>query len=427
MAPSLAALARRGAAALATAAVLCAVGAPAASADSPAPATASPKLPDGLYGDKDPQYDGVWRQSLTLLAQDAVGERPARSAVDWLTGQQCADGSFTAFRPEPVRACDGKTLRDTNQTAVAVQALAAIGGHDDAVKKAVTWLKSVQQDDGGWSSMAGAPSDTNSTSVVIGALAAAGEKPEAVTSKKGGKNPYDALAGLQLGCDAKDGERGAFAFQPGKDGKLAPNDDATAAAALGALGKGYLLTPTGKDADAPVTPLTCPAPGGKPDGKQAAQGAADHLVRVMKEHGHHLMSAMPGAEGQPDTGNTADAVLALAAGGHRTALQEPLKWLQDNGAAWAQQTGPAGYAQLVLTAHAAGTDPRAFGGTDLVAKLNATGPKPAAATDSPEKARDEDGTDDDSGTVTWWIVGVFFVASVGAGFLLSGRRKKNQL
>lgn len=184
---SVAFLARRAATALAAVAVLGAAAAPAAYADA---ASASPKkLPDGLYGTKDPQYDGVWRQSLALLAQDTVGIRPAPSAVKWLAGQQCADGSFTAFRAAPGTPCDAKTGRDTNQTAAAVQALAALGGHGDTVRKAVGWLKSVQNDDGGWSSMTGSASDANSTSVVIGALAAAGEKPGSVTSEKGGKTP----------------------------------------------------------------------------------------------------------------------------------------------------------------------------------------------------------------------------------------------
>lgn len=173
---SVAFLARRAAMALAAAAVLGTATAPAAFADpaaAPSPSPSPKKLPAGLYGTKDPQYDGVWRQSLALLAQDTVGVRPAASAVDWLVGQQCADGAFTAFRAEPDKACDAKTMRDTNQTAAAVQALAALGGHGETVKKAVDWLKSVQNDDGGWSSMVSSPSDANSTSVVIGALSAA--------------------------------------------------------------------------------------------------------------------------------------------------------------------------------------------------------------------------------------------------------------
>ncbi|MFD7664727.1 prenyltransferase/squalene oxidase repeat-containing protein [Streptomyces sp. NPDC059788] len=422
-APTFAALARRAAAALAGAAVLCAAGAPVATADSAAPAAQASKLPDGLYGTKDPQYDGVWRQSLALLAQRTVGVRPSVTGVDWLAGQQCSDGAFTAFRADPGKACDGKTMRDTNQTGAAVQALAALGGHDDAVQNAVKWLKSVQNDDGGWPSMGGSPSDANSTSVVIGALKAAGEKPESV--QKGGKSPYDALVAFQLGCDAKEGERGAFAFQP-KDGKLAPNADATAAAVLGGLGDGFVVSPAGKDVNQPVEPLKCA--GGedkKRDPEQAAQGGAAYLASVLAAGDQHLKSAMPGAEDQPDVGNTADAVVALAAASHGDAAQKPLQWLEKNSADWAKEAGPAAYAQLVLAAHAAGGDPRKFGGADLVAQLNATGPKPAgssAPSATPEKdAQDQD--EQDSGV--WWIVGIVFVASVGAGFLLSGRRKKS--
>ncbi|MEW2434213.1 prenyltransferase/squalene oxidase repeat-containing protein [Streptomyces caniferus] len=418
---SVAFLARRAATALAAVAVLGAAAAPAAYADA---ASASPeKLPDGLYGTKDPQYDGVWRQSLALLAQDTVGIRPAPSAVKWLAGQQCADGSFTAFRAAPGTPCDAKTGRDTNQTAAAVQALAALGGHGDTVRKAVDWLKSVQNDDGGWSSMAGSASDANSTSVVIGALAAAGEKPGSVTSKKGGKTPYDGLLTFRLGCEEKEGARGAFTFQLKG---AAPNADATAAAATGALGKGLVVEPAGPGATAPVKPLSCKGGEDKKAGSdpaRAAEGGDGYLVAQLDKNGQHLLSAMPGAEQQPDVGNTADAVVALAAGGHGAAAAKPLKWLEKNAADWAKQNGPAAYAQLVLAAHATGTDPRSFGGTDLVAALNATGPKPAAAA---KKDSDEGGSQDDGGLGVPWVVGIGLAIGAGVGFLLSSR-KKNRL
>ncbi|WP_407553397.1 prenyltransferase/squalene oxidase repeat-containing protein [Streptomyces sp. Pv4-95] len=439
MAPSFAVLARRAAVALATAAVLGTAAAPAAFADSAAPAAPSPspaKLPAGLYGAASPEYDGVWRQSLALLAQDTVGLRPAASAVDWLTGQQCADGSFAAFRADPAKPCAAKTMRDTNQTGAAVQALAALGGHGDAVKKALGWLRSVQNKDGGWGSTAGSPSDANSTSVVIGALAAAGADPVTVTSGKGGKSPYDALLTFQLSCAAKSAERGAFAYQP-KDGVLAPNADATAAAALGALGKGFVVAPAGNDSHAPIRPLTCKDEGKDGQGgddrgsadagarKAAARGADAYLVAQLDANGQHLLSAMPGAEDQPDVGNTADTVLALAAGAHGTAAQKPLKWLEQHAADWAKQNGPAAYAQLVLAAHATGADPRAFGGTDLVAALNATGPAPAAGQGKNADAKDKE--DGGSGISVWWIVGIGLAIGAGIGFLLSGRMKKNSL
>ncbi|MGW1376357.1 prenyltransferase/squalene oxidase repeat-containing protein [Streptomyces sp. NPDC002446] len=423
---SVALVARRAAMALAAAAVLGAAAAPAAFATPAAGPSASPKkLPDGLYGTKDPQYDGVWRQSLALLAQDTVGVRPAASAVDWLVGQQCADGSFTAFRAEPAKPCDAKAMRDTNQTAAAVQALAALGGHGETVKKAVSWLKSVQNEDGGWSSMAGSASDANSTSVVIGALTAAGEKPESVTSKKGGKTPYEALLTFQLGCAPKEGERGAFTFQLKG---AAPNADATAAAVTGALGKGFVVAPADKGADTPVKPLTC-KDSKQPkaaEPQQAADGGAAYLVAQLEANGQHLLSAMPGQEKQPDVGNTADAVVALAAGAHGAAAHKPLQWLEKNAADWAEQSGPAAYAQLVLAAHATGTDPRSFGGTDLVAALNKTGPKPAG-TAKPSAEHTKDAEETDGGISVWWVIGVGLAVGAGIGFLLSGRKKKNEL
>ncbi|CAM5678738.1 hypothetical protein SRIMM317S_03252 [Streptomyces rimosus subsp. rimosus] len=96
---------------------------------------------------------------------------------------------------------------------------------------------------------------------------------------------------------------------------------------------------------------------------------------------------MPGAGDQPDVGNTADAVVALAAGSHGDAAQKPLKWLEKNSANWAKEAGPAAYAQLVLAAHAAGGGPRHFGGADLVAQLNATGPSRPAAPRRPPPPR----------------------------------------
>ncbi|MFD7130221.1 prenyltransferase/squalene oxidase repeat-containing protein [Streptomyces sp. NPDC059894] len=411
---------RRSAAVLAATAVIGAA-APATAADPTPSASPSVAIPSGLYGGTDPTYDGVWRQSLALLAQDTVGVEPARTAVDWLTGQQCANGAFAAFRAEPATACDAKLMVDTNSTAAAVQALAALGGHEDATEKAVTWLKSVQNKDGGWGYAPGGATDTNSTSVVVGALAAAGEDPSGVV--KGGRSAYDALTGLALPCTGAGA--GAFAYQPDKQGGLAANADATAAGVLGALGKG-LAPEAGEKADAGAT---C-ADADDPTPRQAAANGAAYLAKAVAQDGY-LKSVLPGAEDQPDYGNTADAVVALAAQGGAERARQPLEWLERNAAAWAKQSGPAAYAQLVLAAHATGTAPRAFGGTDLVAALNATGPAPKA-TEKPDDSGDEkdrsedseDSEDSDDGYGTWWTVGVFLVAGIGIGFLISGRRKR---
>ncbi|MEU3895528.1 prenyltransferase/squalene oxidase repeat-containing protein [Streptomyces sp. NPDC045251] len=412
---------RSSAAALAAIAVIGAA-APAVAADpSPSKPTGTSGK-SGLYGSTDPQFDGVWRQSLALLAQDTAGVIPSSQAVRWLTDQQCDNGAFAPFRADPAKACDAKTMVDTNSTAAAVQALWAVGGHGDALKDALDWLKSVQNKDGGWGYTPGSPSEANSTSVVIGALTATETDPETV--KKGGKSPYDALLAAALPC-AEDG--GAFGY-PDQDGKLVANADATAAGVLGALGTGLVTESGEKTADAGCTAAD------KPTREQAAANGAAYLADALAKDGH-LKSALGGSAEQPDYGNTADAVVALAAQGGADKAAKPLAWLEKNAAKWAKEIGPAAYAQLILAAHATGTDPRAFGGTDLVAELNATGPAPqgTAAKDTATASNDDDAKDekedekkDDSGFGVWWFVGVCLVFGIGIGFLLSGRNKKQQ-
>jgi hypothetical protein len=405
---------RRSAAALAAAAVIGVAATPVAHAADPSPsASPSVAIPSGLYGTGDPTYDGVWRQSLALLAQDTVGVRPADKAVAWLTGQQCANGAFASFRADTAKACDAKTMLDTNATSAAVQALAALGGHDAETAKAVDWLKSVQNTDGGWGYNPGSPSDANSTSIVIGALAAVGDKPAEVRGE-GDKSPYDALLAFSVPCDEDGG--GAFAYQPDKKGKLAANADATAAGVLGALGKG-LTTPAAKQADAPKCEKA------KTPEQAAANGAA-YLAGAVAKNGH-LVSALPGAEDQPDYGNTADAVVALAAQGGAEQAAKPLEWLEKNSADWAKQSGPAAYAQLIFAALAGQTDPHNFGGANLVEQLGATGPAPQAVERSTEPGKRVADKDDDDNTV-WWTIGALFVAGIGIGFLISGRKKGQQ-
>lgn len=404
---------RRSAAVLAAIAVIGAAAAPAAVAGSPSP-SAPPSLPSGLYGTTDPTYDGVWRQSFALFAQHTVGVRPAVEAVDWLAGQQCADGAFAPYRANPTAKCDAKTPVDTNSTAAAVQALAALGGHAQA-EKAVDWLKSVQNADGGWSYTPGGASDANSTSVVVGALAAVGEKPGEVRSK-GGKSPFEALLKLSIPCDQDGG--GAFAYQPDKKGGLAANADATAAAVVGALGQGL----AGRAAKPSGTAASCQT---AESPEQAARNGAAFLVKALAKD-DHLTSALPGAKPGPDYGNTADAVVALATQGSTESARKTYAWLEKNSAQWAKTSGPAAYAQLILAAHALGADPHDFGGADLVTELGATGPAPQAAQATGHSDETGRKTDSSSSTGFWWVIGVGLVAGVGIGFLLSGRSKKRQ-
>lgn len=403
---------RRSAAVLAAVAVWGTAAAPAAFADdaSPSPSTA---FPSGLYGKTDPKFDGVFRQSYALLAQDTVGVKPAGKAVDWLAGQQCASGGFAAYRADASEPCDSKTAVDSNSTAAAVQALAALGGQDKTVQKGVDWLKSVQNTDGGWGYSPGLPTDANSTGIVVGALAAAGKNPASVKSQDG-KSAFDALPKLALDCD-KDG--GAFGLADAKTKKLNPDADATAAGVLGSLGKGLVVSPAKKAEDA--APKCA-----KPDtASQAASNGTGYLLKTLGDHDDHLIAATD----MPDLGNTADSVLALAAAGQQEQAEKSAEWLAKNSADWAEKAGPAAYAQLIFAAHAAGMDPRDFGGADLVKQLGATGPAPESASKSPSASDEDKKKDEDGGVSLWWIIGVGAVAGIGIGFLISGNRKKQQL
>lgn len=281
---------RRSAALLAATAVIGAACAPVAlAAESPSPSPSPTKeLPTGLFGSTDPTYDGVWRQSLALLAQHTMGVEPAPEAVDWLIGQQCESGAFAPYRADTSVKCDAKTPVDTNSTAAALQALEPLGADDAVTGAAVKWLKSVQNADGGWGYAPGGASDTNSTSVVIGALEAADIDPGDLQTEEE-KTPYDALLTLSVPCEEDGG--GAFAFQPDKKGKLVANADATAAGVLGALGKG-LVTKVGDTAKVSAECVR----GDSFTRENAAANGALYLVDAVAKDGY-LKSALAGCRG----------------------------------------------------------------------------------------------------------------------------------
>lgn len=408
----------RRAAASAAAVLLCAVSAPAAYAASASPSasqpSAAPQRPAGLYGTGDPTYDGVFRQSTALLALDAVKADVPAAAVEWLTGQACADGGFAAYRADTGTPCAVKD-EDTNSTGMAVQALARLGGHQAVVTRAVAWLRSAQNTDGGWGYQSGAASDTDSTAIVTGALKAAGTDPASVV--RDGHHAADALAALQLGCSAKAAQRGAFAFQPDpKSHALTANDKATTDGVLALSGSGYVVTAPA--ADRSPAPLDCPG------GHGGASAASAYLAAELASHGGHLVIAEPGSSATaPDYGTTADAVLALAADDHAAAASQPYQWLVKNAGGWAKGN-PAGLGTLVLASAAVGQNPHDFGGTDLVAALLATGPHAAPSSSAGPAATTAAHSSSSGGTGVWWIVGVCLVAGVGGGLLLSTRGRK---
>lgn len=402
--------ARLGAAAL-SAALLTGLAAGPALADTPAPTA-----PEGLYGKSDPTYDGVWRQSLALTALAGAKVTPADSAVAWLTGQQCEDGGWPSYRAAGA-ACDPK-LEDSNATAVAVQALIALGGHQDAADKGVQWLKANQNADGSWAYNPANPGDANSTALAISALLAAKADPAGVA--KSGKSAYDGLALYQLGCAAPADQRGAFAYQSAQ-GVLAPNSLATGQAALAAAG-GHLPAATAVRSDAAPKALTCTGASatGPVSRLDSGEAVAAYVTAQLTAGGEHLTLTTPGAAPAPDYTATAWAALGLIQGGHPDQAAGAADWLVKEGATWTKNGTDAGAtASLLLVAQAAHRDT-----ADLTGKLTALGPAPKA-TAAPETATAEEPKSKD-GIGQYWLIIVGGLVGVGAGLLLSLQRKRSQ-
>jgi LPXTG-motif cell wall-anchored protein len=328
---------------------------------------ATPATDVGLFGVQDPTYDGVYRQGLAITGLVAAGKTPDANAVNWLLAQQCADGAFTAYRADTTKPCTA-AQEDENATAMAIQALAALG---KPTATAIAALKHFQLADGGFydNTAFGAPaSDANSTGLALSAFAATGVDPATITS--GGKTGDDYLRSLQLPCASATGG-GAFDFQAEKT--LAANDYATVQATFGQLGKAFPLAPS---ATAATTP-TCSDP---TDAASSANAALAYLAgRLTSSNG-----AIPSSLGSgTDWTTTASAMLDLVAAGQGSAaVQAGSTALQANVKAYAQ-TGAGALGMLLLVAHATGVNPASYGGTDLAAALLATERTAAAPTPAP--------------------------------------------
>ena len=202
----------------------------------------------GLYGGA--AAGNVFEQSLALLALKSAGRPIPASAVAWLVGLQLGDGSWS---------WNGDTTPgsgDSNTTALAVQALVAVGGQDVAVGKALGYLRGIQNKDGGFPyqkpSAFGADTDANSTAYVVQAIIATGNDPAGADWAVEGNTPLSALAAHQL-------KSGAFAWQ------IATPDAnflATAQAIPAIEGKAFLGVTGSMEVGEAATPAALPATGG---------------------------------------------------------------------------------------------------------------------------------------------------------------------
>lgn len=171
----------------------------------------------GFYGWPD-TYSAVQDQSLMVGALTVVGAPPPAPAVQWIVDQQCpatgpaaSVGGWMALRTTTGGVLDPCTApdpilysgADTNSTAAAVQAL-VIAGVTAPIAPAVAFLHAAQATSGsstaGFPWFAGGDADANSTALVMQAVLAAGQDPSGPSWSVGGRTPFDALVGWQLGA-----------------------------------------------------------------------------------------------------------------------------------------------------------------------------------------------------------------------------------
>ncbi len=136
---------------------------------------------DGQIGDY--IYTTIWG----IIALISVGEDVNKS-VEWLKSQQNEDGGFAWAVGE---------LSDYDDTAAAIQALIAAGvpRDSDVIQKALDYLKTGQNDDGGMRYFGTSSSNAASDSWTIQALVAAGINP--VDWKRNNTSVVDHLLSLQ--------------------------------------------------------------------------------------------------------------------------------------------------------------------------------------------------------------------------------------
>lgn len=214
--------------------------------------------PSGQFADKSAygDYSNLLSQSFALIALKRAGSTPDAAAVNFLVAQQCADGGF---RLNYTGACTS----DPDATAVAVQALVAVG-KTGAADKAANYLVGKQNSSGAIGG-AGPTSGVNSNTTGLAAVALSLTGQSAAAAKASAW-----VRSMQFGCNASTVMRGGIAYdaaaKSANASRTTPTDQdvrATAQATLGLTLTSYNQVAAGGSAVAPAlncTPSSNPAP-----------------------------------------------------------------------------------------------------------------------------------------------------------------------
>ncbi|GAB2858035.1 LPXTG cell wall anchor domain-containing protein [Lentzea nigeriaca] len=154
---------------------------------------------DGRFRDKtDPEFDmtNAFTQSLAVITLKRAGQ-PVDAPVKFAVSTQCQGAGFPIVFGQP--ACQS----DVDATAMVLQALLA-AGEKTASAKALDWLVGQQRADGGFPA-ASAGSNANTTGLAVGALVAGGRADAA-------DKAVAYLRTLQVGCAGPEAQRGAIAY-----------------------------------------------------------------------------------------------------------------------------------------------------------------------------------------------------------------------
>jgi hypothetical protein len=155
--------------------------------------------PSGVFGGEGNNVDVA---ATAIIALSRYSGAPV-SAVNALLAAQCPDGGFpeTLSRdPNNPDNCNSFLLT----TPDAIEALQAVGGHQDAVDRALAWLQTRQDTDGGFDFLG----DQSATASAASVLLAGGRQPAA-------RKAIRFLTASQAGCASPVIDRGAVATGPG--------------------------------------------------------------------------------------------------------------------------------------------------------------------------------------------------------------------